>query len=109
MTTITTTGYGDYVPETVIGRLYGLFLYFFGIGLIGIVIGKIVEGYGLFRKLKEEGKLKFNGHDHYVIIGWSNKAHHTMNELLEIDEHAKIVIIPKRPIENETLVYIQGR
>lgn len=111
MTTVTTTGYGDFVPETLIGRLYGLFLYFFGIGLIGIVIGKVVEGYGLFRKLKEEGKLSYKGKDHYVIIGWSNKAKHTMNELLEIDEQAKIVLIDtlyKKPVENEKLVYIQG-
>lgn len=111
MTTVTTTGYGDFVPETTIGRLYGLFLYFFGIGLIGIVIGKIVEGYGIYQKLKEEGKLSFKGKGHYVIIGWSNKARHTMNELLSIDDQAKIVLIdnlPKIPVENENLIYVQG-
>lgn len=111
MTTVTTTGYGDFVPETTIGKLYGLFLYLFGIALIGIVIGKIVEGYGYFQKLKEEGKLRFKGTGHYVIIGWSYKAKHTMNELLELDEQAKIVLIdslPNIPIENDNLFYIQG-
>ncbi|UTR11536.1 potassium channel family protein [Evansella sp. LMS18] len=111
MTTVTTTGYGDFVPETTIGRLYGLFLYLFGIGLIGIVIGKMVEGYGIYQKLKEEGKLAFKGKGHYVIIGWSNKARHTMNELLSIDDQAKIVLIdnlPKIPVENENLIYVQG-
>ncbi|UCZ53453.1 NAD-binding protein [Bacillus shivajii] len=111
MTTVTTTGYGDFVPDTTIGKVYGLFLYFFGIGLIGVVIGKVVEGYGLFRKLKEEGKLRYRGKDHYVIIGWSNKAQHTINELLEMDEHANIVLIDSHtytPVEHENIFYIQG-
>ncbi|RKL67365.1 ion transporter [Salipaludibacillus neizhouensis] len=111
MTTVTTTGYGDFVPETTIGKLYGLFLYIFGIGLIGIVIGKIVEGYGMFQTLKEEGKLRFRGKGHYVIIGWSNKAKHTMNEIIEIGEDVKIVLIdslPSTPIESVNLFYIQG-
>ncbi|MDE5413648.1 potassium channel family protein [Alkalihalobacterium chitinilyticum] len=111
MTTVTTTGYGDFVPETTVGKVFGLFLYFFGIGLIGIVIGKIVEGFGIYRKLKEEGKLKYKGSGHYVIIGWSNKAKHTMKEILAIDDHSKIVLIdlmPKSPMDEETLFYIQG-
>ncbi|MFC5713631.1 potassium channel family protein [Thalassorhabdus alkalitolerans] len=111
MTTVTTTGYGDFVPETTIGKVYGLFLYFFGIALIGVVIGKIVESFGIYRKLKEEGKLNYNGHGHYVIVKWSNKAKHTMNEILEIDEKAKIVLIDslsQTPFEHERLYFIQG-
>ncbi|MCL7747318.1 potassium channel protein [Halalkalibacter alkaliphilus] len=111
MTTVTTTGYGDFVPDTTIGKIFGLFLYFFGIGLIGIVIGKIVEGFGLLRKLKEEGKLNYKGKGHYVIIGWSNKAKHTMNEILEIDDQAKILVVdslPKSPLERDKFSYIQG-
>ncbi|MCL7749408.1 potassium channel protein [Halalkalibacter alkaliphilus] len=111
MTTVTTTGYGDFVPETTLGRLFGLFLYFVGIGLIGIVIGKIVEGFGIYRKLKEEGKLSYKGQGHYVIVGWSSKAKHTMNEILEIDDKAKILVIDSRaktPFEHEKMSYIQG-
>ncbi|MFC0560155.1 potassium channel protein [Halalkalibacter alkalisediminis] len=111
MTTVTTTGYGDFVPETTMGRIFGLFLYLVGIGLIGIVIGKIVEGFGIYRKLKEEGKLRYKGKNHYVIIGWTNKAKHTMNEIMEIDDYAKILVIDslgKSPIEHERFSYIQG-
>ncbi|MGO4886891.1 potassium channel family protein [Anaerobacillus sp. MEB173] len=111
MTTVTTTGYGDYVPETLAGRLFGLFLYLFGIGLIGIVIGKIVESFGVYRKLKEEGKLSFKGNGHYVIIGWSNKARHAMNEIMAIDDQTKILLIdslPKAPMDHEKVYYLQG-
>lgn len=111
MTTVTTTGYGDFVPQTNAGRFFGLFLYFFGIALIGIVIGKIVEGFGIYRKLKEEGKLSYKGVGHYVIVGWSNKAMHTMNEITAVDDEAKIVLIdslPEAPLEHERLFFIQG-
>lgn len=93
MITVTTTGYGDFVPETTIGRLFGLFLYFFGIGLIGIVIEKIVESFGIYRRLKGEGKLSFKGKGHYVIVGWSNKANYALNEIMEIDKEARFVLI----------------
>lgn len=111
MTTVTTTGYGDFVPQTTHGKLFGLFLYFFGIALIGIVIGRIVEGFGIYRRLKEEGKLNYKGKEHYVIIGWSNKANHTLREILEIDKDAKIVLIDdakKTPIDDEKVFFIHG-
>jgi voltage-gated potassium channel len=111
MTTVTTTGYGDYVPQTTFGRIFGLFLYLVGIGLIGIVIGKIVEGFGIYRKLKEEGKLRFKGKNHFVIIGWSNKSNNTMSELLEMDPQAKMIVIDslnQSPFEHERFFYIQG-
>ncbi|OIJ21901.1 hypothetical protein BKP45_04235 [Anaerobacillus alkalidiazotrophicus] len=111
MTTVTTTGYGDFVPQTTQGRLFGLFLYFFGIGLIGIVIGKIVEGFSVYRKLKEEGKLTFKGKGHYVIIGWSNKANHAIKEIKQIDEKATFVLIDyakKSPLEDESVFFVHG-
>ena len=111
MTTVTTTGYGDFVPETLLGRLFGLFLYFFGIALIGVVIGKIVEGFGIYRKMKEEGKLSFKGKGHYVIVGWSSKAEHTVREIQQIDEKATILLIdtlPSSPVEDDMLFYING-
>lgn len=111
MTTVTTTGYGDFVPKTTLGRMFGLFLYFFGIGLIGIVIGKIVEGFGVYRRLKEEGKLKYTGSGHYVIIGWSNKASHAIEEIMAIDKDAKFVLIDvlkKSPVEDDKVIFIQG-
>lgn len=60
MTTVTTVGYGDYAPETVLGRLFGLLLYFIGIAIVGVVIGKIVESFSTYQKLKEEGRLRMS-------------------------------------------------
>ncbi|MDE5414889.1 potassium channel family protein [Alkalihalobacterium chitinilyticum] len=111
MTTITTTGYGDFVPQTVAGKWFALFLYLFGITLIGVFIGKMVEGIGVYRKLKEEGKLRFKGSGHYVIIGWSQKAQKTIDELLLAKEKANILIIDLHhvtPYDKEQIHFIHG-
>jgi voltage-gated potassium channel len=111
MTTVTTTGYGDFVPETTIGRIFGLFLYFFGIGLIGIVIAKIVEGFSIYRKLKECGKLRYKGEGHYVIIGWSTKAKNSINQIRKLHKNAKVLLIDtlsKSPLDSERFHYING-
>ncbi|MFB4164099.1 ion channel [Alteribacillus sp. JSM 102045] len=112
MTTMTTTGYGDLVPETVTGKLFAIFLYVFGVGLIGVVIGKIVESFGIYRKLKEEGKLSYKGKEHYVIVGWTEKSQNTIKELQLSKPDVNIVVIDstrKAPFTPSTrLFYIQG-
>lgn len=112
MTTVTTVGYGDYSPVTVAGKIYGLVLYVFGIGLIGIIIGKVVDSYSYYRMLKVEGKLKYKGNNHIVIIGWSNKSEKTIDELLLTPNNYKDIVLidqlEKSPIEHERFYFIKG-
>ncbi|TKD67992.1 potassium channel family protein [Pseudalkalibacillus hwajinpoensis] len=110
MTTVTTVGYGDYFPVTVGGRIYAMFLYIVGIGLIGVVIGKFVDGFADFKRRREEGKLPYHGQNHIVIIGWSEKASYAVAEIMD-SEKCEIVIIdklPKAPLIEEHIHYIQG-
>jgi len=51
MTTVTTVGYGDFFPITTAGKCFAIFIYMVGIGLIGIVIGKVVDGFSLYRSV----------------------------------------------------------
>lgn len=111
MTTVTTVGYGDLAPVTVAGRYYAIFLYLFGIGLIGLVIGKIVNSYSTYYKMKGEGKLRYLGKGHIVIIGWSLRAKKTIEEILYYHDKIEIVLIeqfPETPFEHERVRYIQG-
>lgn len=111
MTTVTTVGYGDFVPTTISGRLFGLFLYLVGIGLIGVVIGRIVDSFSIYQRLKEEGRLDFKGKNHFVVVGWSPRSRRTIKELLIADEKHHVVLIDmlyKTPIEDERITFIQG-
>lgn len=111
MTTVTTVGYGDYYPVTVAGRIIAIILYILGIGLIGVAIGKIVEGLSLFRKKRVEGDIVYKEEGHLIIIGWSQKSSFAVKEILETDPNIEIVIIDQlseAPILTENIHYIRG-
>ncbi|WP_407272245.1 potassium channel family protein [Radiobacillus sp. PE A8.2] len=111
MTTVTTVGYGDLYPSSIGGRLIAIFLYIFGIGLIGVVIGKVVDGLAIFRKKREEGDIMYKEQGHYIIIGWSQKAKFAIKEMLDTNTEIDIVIIDqleKAPMLSENIHYIKG-
>lgn len=111
MTTVTTVGYGDFYPHTVAGKILGIFLYIFGISLISIVISKVIDSIFIFNRKKEEGKLRYRGENHFVIIDWSKHADLAIQEILNSDSKVEIVLIdnlPNTPISHERVHYIQG-
>jgi voltage-gated potassium channel len=112
LTTVTTIGYGDYSPTTIPGMLLGIVLFLFGIGLIGVILGKIVDFYSYFRRMKMEGKLKYRGKNHFLMIGWSNSVQKTIEEILfNKDIETDVVLInhlKEAPYEHERFHYICG-
>ena len=111
MTTLTTVGYGDFYPQTVPGKSFAMFLYLFGIGLLSLVIGKIIDTFGTIRKRKEAGKLKYHGSGHILLIGWSRKAESAMEEILHSDSETEIVIIDeleRSPVDQERVFFVNG-
>ncbi|WP_404430036.1 ion channel [Sutcliffiella horikoshii] len=93
MTTVTTVGYGDVSPTTVAGKIFAMFLFIFGIGLIGVLIGKVVNLLSIYQRMKEEGKLSSKKTNHYIFVGWTDKTRRTMEEILEDNPNAPIVLI----------------
>lgn len=112
MTTVTTIGYGDYVPLTAPGMMYGIFLYLIGIGLIGIILGKVVDFFTYYGRLKMEGKLDYTGKDHFLIIGWSRSVQKTIEEiLLSRDIKTDVVLLDslkEAPFKHDRFHYVQG-
>lgn len=111
MVTVTTVGYGDIYPHTFGGRLIGIFLFIFGIGLVGVTIGKIVDAFGTFHRRREEGRLAYKGEGQIVIIGWSQKAKHAVEEILLTNKSVEVVIIDtleKAPFLEERVHYVKG-
>ncbi|WP_088105484.1 potassium channel family protein [Halalkalibacter urbisdiaboli] len=113
MTTFSTVGYGDYSPISMAGKLFAVFMYLFGIGLLGVVIGKIVEAFTIFRQKREAGKVNYQKENHVMIIGWSKKSEFAVEEILDSDPNVEIVIIDtleKAPVDytHSRIHYIQG-
>ncbi|MDX5980600.1 ion channel [Exiguobacterium profundum] len=111
MTTLTTVGYGDFYPSSVAGRWLGIFLFLFGIGIIGALIGKLVEIGATFQRLKREGRLVYRGEGHYVYIGWSPKTKKAIDEVLNYEPKAEIVLIDQlveEPYMHDQVHFVSG-
>ncbi|CDQ38241.1 ion channel [Virgibacillus salexigens] len=112
MTTVTTVGYGDVSPTTVLGKIFAMFLYIIGIGIMTIFIGKAVDFLSVRKRLKEEGKLKIATKDHIILVNWTKKASITLEELLKTFDDIAIVIIDekltKTPLLHEQVEFVHG-
>jgi K+ transport systems, NAD-binding component len=111
--TITTVGYGDITPSTVGGRIIGVVVMVFGIGILGMFTATIASAF-VDTKLKEgKGVMGVKVKDHFLICGWSYKAKKIIAEL-RADKKVKnkpIVIvadIPEKPLEDENTFFIHG-
>jgi len=111
--TITTVGYGDVTPTTLGGRLTGVVVMVFGIGLLGMftatVASMFVEG-----KLREgRGKKAVKVTGHFVICGWNYKVEEIVAEM-RADRKVKgkaIVLVAdlsEKPLEDENTDFIAG-
>jgi voltage-gated potassium channel len=111
MTTVTTVGYGDFYPHSTIGKCLGMLLFIVGISLISIVISKAADTIFSYNRKKEEGKLRYKGQNHFVMIDWSKQANLAIQEILKSDAHIEVVLIDnmeKTPIVHDRVHYIQG-
>ncbi|WP_310735522.1 potassium channel protein [Cohnella herbarum] len=111
MTTIATVGYGDFYPTTVPGKAFAMFLYVFGIGLLSLVIGKIIDYFVEIHRKREAGLLKYQGNQHIILINWSKKAKLAAEEILSTDEDIEIVIVDdsdKHPFDHPKVFFVSG-
>ncbi|WP_223155053.1 potassium channel family protein [Alkalibacillus aidingensis] len=113
MTTFSTVGYGDYSPVTFAGKLFAVFMYLVGIGLLGVVIGKIVDAFSIFKRKREEGKVNYMKKSHIIIVGWNKKTEAAIQEILSTNPTIEVVLIDtlnKSPIDmtQERVHYVQG-
>lgn len=111
--TITTVGYGDIAPSTIGGRIIGVVVMVFGIGLLGMFTATIASAF-VDTKLKEgKGVKDIKAKDHFIICGWSYKAKEIIAELrADKKVHNKPIVIvadiPEKPLEDENTFFVHG-
>ncbi len=108
LVTAATVGYGDKVPLTTGGRFVAILVMLFGIGLLGMVTGriaswlvnwKIKEGSGL----ADQKKVK----KHFVVCGWKNEMIAVLEDILRVNpdlaDEDIVVVSTVEPAEVENL------
>lgn len=100
--TITSVGYGDYVPSTPWGKGIGFLFVLSSIGLYTFFISKLTNYIGV---LNENRKMGFGGTkftNHTVIIGWDHYSKAVAEQLLDVGSKIAIVTTNR---ENIDLIY----
>lgn len=77
--TITTVGYGDVVPSTVLGRVVGMLVMLSGISVISLLTATISSVFVAQRIRESQGLQQIKLKDHTIICGWNQK----LDSLLE--------------------------
>lgn len=111
--TLTTVGYGDITPTTLAGRIVGVFIMMFGIGILGMFTASIASIF-VEKKLKEERGMKsYDFENHIIICTWNHNAPNIIAELRSDERECDtpITLIAEldiKPIDDENLFFIKG-
>ena len=111
--TLTTVGYGDITPTTLAGRIVGVCIMMFGIGILGMFTASIASIF-VEKKLKEERGMKsYDFENHIIICTWNHNAPNIIAELRSDERECDtpITLIAEldiKPIDDENLFFIKG-
>ena len=91
--TLLTVGYGDIYPVTTIGKIFGIFIAFLGVGMVAIPTGIISAGFvEQYSRLKRIGEYGQEEDVHFIRIQLSKNDKWTGHSIAELNLPEKIII-----------------
>lgn len=103
--TVTTVGYGDYFPVSLVGRIVAVILMISGIGAFGFVTAAVASAFVEINVKRRMGLLKLDLNKHIIIVGWNKRCLNIIEELVREMPEKKIVVIDE--IDNMETEYKQ--
>ncbi|MGM7722616.1 potassium channel family protein [Metabacillus sp. Hm71] len=91
--TVSTVGFGDYVPETYLGRGIAIIMILAGASFVSAYFASISAAAIKRQNSHAEGTISFKGSDHVVIIGWNEKANEMIESLQSVKPYKQIVLV----------------
>jgi len=110
--TAATVGYGDYVPLTAIGKLFGILLILTGSSLLAFYVSSVSAATISHENNLAQGAVPYRGRDHMIIIGWNARTKRLIHLAKHNKEAAEFVVIDhsarRLPIDLYPIHYIKG-
>ena len=112
--TLTTVGFGDISPVSFGGRVIGVVLMFFGIGVLGTFTATIASVFVDQRQRKDRGMGDCDLEGHIILCGWNDRTKEILKDLRadkrSADEPIALVAdIETKPVEDERLCFVRGK
>lgn len=111
--TASTVGYGDYVPQSLFGRLTALLLILLGVGFVSSYFGTLAAAAVTKQDALAEGRIPFKGGNHIIIIGWNERSRELISKLTNKNYSQMIVLIDEtleaNPVKSKFVHFIQGK
>lgn len=97
--TISSVGYGDYVPSSGNGKIIGFIFVLSSIGLYGYIVSKLTNYIAIINENKKMGFNGTNFQKHTVIVGWDSYSKSVAEQLVEVGYQIAIVTRHKEDID----------
>ncbi len=97
--TVTSVGYGDYVPTTTGGKVIGGIFVLASLVSFGFIVGRLTNYIG---ELKEDKKMGFKGtkfENHTAIVGWNSFSRSVADQLIGVGSKVAILTSEKANID----------
>ncbi|AZB44200.1 potassium channel protein [Bacillus sp. FJAT-42376] len=108
--TISTVGFGDLVPKTVLGKMTGMIIILLGAAFATAFFAAFAAAAVELQNGLKRGKLMFKDQNHVVIVGWNAKSAEIVRSMLKASPSQPIVLIDQTLEEspNDQLHFIKG-
>ncbi len=99
--TMTTVGYGDIVPKSVLGRIAGIIVMLAGISVISLLTATISSIFVEQKILENRGLRQIKLKGHTIICGWNQRIQNLLEALNSTpqDRRAGVVLVNEMPPE----------
>ncbi|UTR15789.1 ion channel [Salipaludibacillus sp. LMS25] len=110
--TISTVGYGDFVPKSITGRLLGILLIVVGIALFSFFITNLAASTLLIKEQSEKGLGTAQHASHLLIIGWNERSKLLIEQTHQLYPYKSIVLVDETlqqlPFQYRYVRFIKG-